>query len=69
MNFLASMLVHQKVQKKIHQELDEVVGRNRDPVVSDLSSLTYLRAAWMESIRLNPTTPTGVHFPLMHETS
>jgi hypothetical protein len=67
MNFLASVLVHQDAQKKIHQELDAVVGRNRAPILSDLSSLTYLRAAWMESMRLNPPTPTGIYLPHMCE--
>jgi len=69
MNFFASVLVYQDVQKKIHQELDAVVGRNRTPVLSDLSSLTYLRSVWMESMRLNPTIPTGIHLPHMFDTN
>jgi cytochrome P450 len=69
MNFFASVLVHQDVQKKIHRELDAVVGRNRTPILSDLSSLTYFRVVWMESMRLNPTTPTGMHLSRMCETN
>ncbi|KIM33263.1 hypothetical protein M408DRAFT_326044 [Serendipita vermifera MAFF 305830] len=60
MSFFANMILYPEVQRKIHHELNEVVGHGRSPTVSDLSSLTYLRAVWKESFRMTPVAPTAV---------
>ncbi|KIM33229.1 hypothetical protein M408DRAFT_309401 [Serendipita vermifera MAFF 305830] len=59
-NFIASMLVHPDVQKRVQKELDEVVGKGRVPTMADIASLEYLRAAWNETLRLFPVLIASV---------
>ena len=58
------MMLYPEVQRKIQQELDEVIGHSRCPTVNDLSSLTYLKAVWKESARLTPVIPSGMNFQI-----
>jgi cytochrome P450 len=44
---------HPEVQKKLHQELDRMLG-GRTPELSDLSALTYTERVIKESMRLYP---------------
>ncbi|KAG8833049.1 hypothetical protein FRC17_000115 [Serendipita sp. 399] len=60
LNFLSVMLTHPEVQKKIHEELDRVVGKGNRPTAADIPSLKYLDAAWKETLRLISPIPTGV---------
>jgi hypothetical protein len=53
------MLMHPEVQRKIQAELDEVFGGRNPPTTSAVLSMTYLSAAWKESLRLNPPIPTS----------
>ncbi|KAG8810764.1 hypothetical protein FS842_003152 [Serendipita sp. 407] len=60
MNFISIMLTYPEVQKKVHEELDQVAGKGVIPSVGDISSLKYLDAVWKETLRLIPPIPTGV---------
>jgi len=53
------MLMHPEAQRKIQDELDEIVGRGNAPTSSAVQSMQYLDAAWKESLRLNPPIPTS----------
>jgi cytochrome P450 len=51
--------MHPEAQRKIQDELDEIVGRGNAPTSSAVQSMQYLNAAWKESLRLNPPIPTS----------
>jgi len=56
------MILNPQVQRKIHEELDAVVGRSRRPSMDDRSQLPYLEAALTEAQRINPIAPlTPLH--------
>jgi cytochrome P450 len=54
------MALYPKVQNKAQAEIDEVVGRERLPGFSDISSLPYVDALIKELLRWNTVGPTGV---------
>ena len=49
------------VQTKLHQELDDVIGRNCPPCLSDRSRLPYFEAVIRETLRI--TTPLPMSIP------
>ena len=62
---LMYMLLHKDVQEKIHKELDDVVGRNRLPSLTDRPNLPYTEATLLEIQRFATITPLGVpHAPV-----
>nr|UWY61430.1 cytochrome P450 5316 [Calotropis gigantea] len=54
---LARVVLHQDIQSKMHEELDEVVGKKQPVKESDIPSLTYLQAVIKEVLRLHPPGP------------
>ncbi|KAI5077577.1 hypothetical protein GOP47_0007401 [Adiantum capillus-veneris] len=54
---LAELINHPKVMKKLHEELDNVVGKGRLVEESDIPNLTYLEYVIKESMRLHPIAP------------
>ncbi|KAE8654433.1 Cytochrome P450 78A5 [Hibiscus syriacus] len=56
---MARMVMHQDIQAKIQEELDDCIGRHCDRHVcdSDIPNLPYLQAAVKEVIRLHPPGP------------
>ncbi|RKP14509.1 cytochrome P450 [Piptocephalis cylindrospora] len=48
------------VQKKAHDELDRIVGRNRLPTQEDIDSLPYIRCILQESVRVRGPSPLGL---------
>nr|XP_054771827.1 cytochrome P450 2U1-like [Lytechinus pictus] len=62
---LMYMVLHRDVQEKIHKELDDVVGRNRLPRLTDKPNLPYTEATLLEIQRFASITPLGVpHAPV-----
>jgi cytochrome P450 len=57
--FILCIVLHPKVQQRVHEELDREIGHERLPTLEDLSSLVYLQAAWKECLRWHPITPLG----------
>ncbi|KAJ3476484.1 hypothetical protein NLI96_g11119 [Meripilus lineatus] len=55
--FLLAMAKYPEVQKKAQAELDLHVGPHRLPSIKDRTSLTYIRAIVLESLRWQPTAP------------
>lgn len=51
---MAEMINHPEVFKKLREEIDSVVGRNRLVEDSDIPSLHYLQAVVKETLRLHP---------------
>ncbi|XP_077977534.1 steroid 17-alpha-hydroxylase/17,20 lyase-like [Glandiceps talaboti] len=58
--FLVEMMLNPEIQRKIHQEIDDVVGVDRRPVYADHDNLPYLKAAMYESLRLHSIAPLSV---------
>ncbi|GJN04193.1 hypothetical protein PR202_ga21717 [Eleusine coracana subsp. coracana] len=54
---LARLVMHQDVQRKVHDELDRVVGPGRAVTEPDAASLVYLQAVIKEVLRLHPPGP------------
>ena len=55
------MMVHPKVQLRVHEELDRVIGLERLPTYEDRTSLAYIQAAWKEASRWHPIVPFGMN--------
>ncbi|KAJ3483939.1 hypothetical protein NLI96_g5970 [Meripilus lineatus] len=58
--FLLAMAKYPDVQKKAQEELDLHIGPNRLPAHDDYSSLTFIQAIMMESMRWQPTLPLSI---------
>ncbi|KAG2618430.1 hypothetical protein PVAP13_3NG079580 [Panicum virgatum] len=54
---MAELVRNPRVQKKLQEELDRVVGRDRVMSETDFQNLPYLQAVVKESLRLHPPTP------------
>ncbi|MCO5604433.1 hypothetical protein L7F22_058599 [Adiantum nelumboides] len=54
---LAELINHPNKVRKLHEELDNVVGKERLVEESDIASLTYLNYVTKESMRLHPVAP------------
>jgi cytochrome P450 family 78 subfamily A len=54
---LARLVMHPDAQRKVHEELDRVVGPGRSVTESDAASLVYLHAVIKEVLRLHPPGP------------
>jgi cytochrome P450 family 78 subfamily A len=54
---LARLVLHPGAQRKVHEELDRVVGPGRAVTESDAASLVYLHAVIKEVLRLHPPGP------------
>lgn len=57
---LAELIHHPHMLKKVHEELDRVVGRDRLVQETDLPSLPYFRATVKETLRLHPPAPMSL---------
>ncbi|KAJ7484013.1 cytochrome P450 [Mycena galericulata] len=58
--FLLALVMNPELQKKAHQELDAVVGRDHLPKISDMKQMPYLRAMGRETLRWHPVDPLGM---------
>ena len=54
------MLQHPEVQRKAHEELDRMIGRERLPNLEDKDSLSYIQAIFKECLRWYPVAPFGL---------
>ncbi|KAL6987735.1 hypothetical protein U1Q18_013483 [Sarracenia purpurea var. burkii] len=57
---LAEMLKNPNILKKAQTEMDEVIGRQRRLLESDLPKLPYLQAICKETFRKHPSTPLNL---------
>lgn len=60
MLFIFAMLFHRDSQKRVQEEIDRVVGRNRLPDFSDRESLPLLECLIQETFRLYHPIPIGM---------
>lgn len=57
-----------KVQERLHAELDEYVGRERPPSLSDRSNLPFLDGVLSEVMRIRPVSPILIPHVAMQDT-
>ncbi|KAH6995360.1 cytochrome P450 [Ilyonectria destructans] len=58
--FFLAMTLHPEAQRKAQAEIDQVVGKNRLPNLSDRDSLPYVDALVKEVLRWHPVAPMGL---------
>ncbi|XP_037639315.1 steroid 17-alpha-hydroxylase/17,20 lyase [Sebastes umbrosus] len=63
------LIHHPQVQKRIQEELDNKVGRDRSPQLSDRGSLPYLEATIREVLRIRPVAPLLIPHVALSDTS
>ncbi|XP_051883642.1 steroid 17-alpha-hydroxylase/17,20 lyase [Pristis pectinata] len=51
------LLQHPEIQTKIHEEIDNNIGFERTPKMSDRSNLPFLSATISETLRIQPVSP------------
>ncbi|CAL8123375.1 unnamed protein product [Orchesella dallaii] len=68
LNWLTLYLTHhQQVQEKLHEEIDRVVGRNRDPSLQDKLKMPYTEALIQEILRITSLVPCGLLHELLYD--
>lgn len=67
MSFILSMCHHPEWQKKMQQEVDQVVGDGRIPDFNDIPSLPMVRAVAKEVLRWRPVTAGGIPHQLIKD--
>ncbi|KAJ7359900.1 cytochrome P450, partial [Mycena albidolilacea] len=55
-----AMVAYPEAQKKAHEEIDRVVGKDRMPNLEDLGQMPYIRAIISETHRWRPIAPLGL---------
>lgn len=66
LTFILAMCAFPEVQKKAHEELDRVIGQDREPTVEDERNLPYVLALVQEVLRWRTVTILGAlpHSPI-----
>lgn len=59
-NLLFSIVLYPEWQKRIHEEMDQVLGRGTHPTLEDIPKLELFEAVFKESFRWNPPAPLGL---------
>ena len=54
------MTLYPEIQRREQKEVDEVIGTERLPILSDRGSLPYVEAIVLELLRWLPITPLNV---------
>ncbi|KAL0428434.1 UNVERIFIED_CONTAM: cytochrome [Sesamum latifolium] len=54
---MAELVRNPRVQQKVQEELDRVVGRDRVMIEADIPNLPYLQCVTKECFRMHPPTP------------
>ncbi|KAG7221846.1 hypothetical protein INR49_017022, partial [Caranx melampygus] len=57
---LLYMVLYPDIQERVQAEIDEVIGRHREPSLSDKGSLPFTEATIMEVQRLTVVVPLGI---------
>ena len=63
------MAKHPDIQAKVAEEIDNVIGRDRLPLLSDRGKLPYTEGAIAEVMRYGSVVPVGLIHAAMEDTS
>ena len=55
--FILYMVLHKDVQEKVHNEIIDVVGEDRNPELYDVKNMPYLQAVLCEVLRISAVLP------------
>ncbi|KAK7877573.1 hypothetical protein WMY93_031730 [Mugilogobius chulae] len=66
---VAYLIHHPQVQKRIQEEMDQIVGLERAPQLKDRGSLPYLEATIREVLRIRPVAPLFIPHVALNDTS
>ncbi|KAI0076600.1 cytochrome P450 [Panus rudis PR-1116 ss-1] len=66
-SFMLAMTLNPEIQRKAQKEIDKVVGTDRLPDYTDISSLPYVDAIVNESLRWHPVLPLAVYHRLQED--
>ncbi|KAH9563172.1 hypothetical protein CY35_05G110500 [Sphagnum magellanicum] len=66
---IAELVRHPHCAKKLQAELDEVVGKDRIVIESDIPNLRYLNAVVKEVLRLHPPVPLNITHVALEDTT
>ncbi|KAK1592093.1 hypothetical protein Q3G72_019396 [Acer saccharum] len=58
---LSELIKYPRIMKKVHKELENVVGKDRMVEESDLDNLEYLNMVIKETFRIHPVVPFLIH--------
>ncbi|XP_075178002.1 cytochrome P450 2D15-like isoform X2 [Anomaloglossus baeobatrachus] len=58
---LLFMILYPEVQRRVHKEIDEVIGRNRKPTMADVLSMPYTNAVIHEVQRCGDIFPVAAY--------
>ncbi|KAF5359953.1 hypothetical protein D9757_012242 [Collybiopsis confluens] len=67
LTFMVAMVKFPDVQKKLQEEIDGVVGRDRLPAIQDRPNLPYVNATIKEALRWRPALPLSIARKLKHD--
>nr|C0SPF7.2 RecName: Full=Farnesoate epoxidase; AltName: Full=Cytochrome P450 15C1; AltName: Full=Protein dimolting; Short=mod; Flags: Precursor [Bombyx mori] len=63
-NTAVFMLLHvvrnEDVQRKLHQEIDDIIGRDRNPLLDDRIRMVYTEAVILETLRISTVASMGI---------
>lgn len=65
---ILGLVMHPDVQKRAHEELDEILKLGRLPDFTDVEDLPYISAVVKEALRWNVVTPFGIAHRLTEDT-
>lgn len=57
---MMAMALYPEKQRRAQVEIDEIVGHERLPLISDLPNLPYVNAIIKETMRWHPVLPLGI---------
>ena len=63
------IVAYPRIQSKVQEEIDKVVGTNTLPKLKHRPDLDYIEAVLRESMRLASVVPTGIPHRALRDTS
>ncbi|XP_071808271.1 steroid 17-alpha-hydroxylase/17,20 lyase-like [Asterias amurensis] len=66
---VAALAENPKIQERIAQEIDDVIGRDRLPSLDDKGNLPYVEATLLEILRFGSVAPLGVPHSTLVDTT
>ena len=67
-NWILLYLLHNpELETKLHEEIDDVIGKDRPPSLTDRPDLPYMEAAILEALRIASPAPVTIPHSVPHD--